>query len=59
MNMVELYVIVLHDTLEKISRKLYSKKGRKYNSLSNEIDRELLKKYRIIEDMIDKELSKK
>ncbi len=58
MKLINDYVVYLQNTLEKLSKIMYSKKGKKYSVLSNKIDRDLLEKYKIIEDMIDKELEK-
>ena len=58
MKLINDYVVYLQNTLEKLSKIMYSKKGKKYSALSNKIDRDLLEKYKIIEDMIDKELEK-
>jgi len=56
MKLINNYVVYLQNTLEKLSKIVYSKKGKKYRCLSYKIDRKLLEKYRLIEDMIDNEL---
>ena len=58
MNVINNYVITLQNTLEKVSKNLHNKKGKKYKKLSKEVDKKLLEKYKIIESMIDNELDK-
>lgn len=58
MSIVNNYVVILQNTLEKISKELYNKKGKKYIKLSNKIDKDLLEKYKLIENLIDEELDK-